>query len=196
MSKKIVGNTVGTNMNPQTMNLKFYPVGSLYVTSTNENPSSYLGGEWELDDKHLKRAYYISTSNPEIIKAVGSYCDDYTLEIIVDGHNILVSVTYSLSQDSTETNFNVVTLDFPKIGVSRTSFGAYFFASSDDANGIACLTMGGQSGLIQQYDFVGKNNNTVGFPKDTRVQGFVDLKTAKGYIDDNFCDKFFWKRIG
>ena len=50
------GGTGATSAAEAITNLNVYPVGSVYITSTNASPASYLGGTWELIDKEFKIA--------------------------------------------------------------------------------------------------------------------------------------------
>ena len=62
----------GISEMPQTIQ----PIGSIYITSTNESPSSYLGGIWELIDK-------------DFIETTGSMNDAFTPNSdITTGHKL------------------------------------------------------------------------------------------------------------
>lgn len=194
MTKKIIGNTVGTTMNPQTVNLNFYPIASLYVTSTNENPSSYLGGEWELVDKHLKHELYTSNNVEGLISGIGEYCASVSITtLITEGHRIHLEFNFKMKNDWKETNETVCTIDFSKFGCSRVSGTPYFLGTGDSVNGVAYLNMT-TTGTIATRDFIGRGD--VSLPANTTVYVQTELVTSCEYMDDSFCDKFFWKRIG
>lgn len=173
--------------------LDIYPVGAVYITSTNSNPASHLGGTWKLIDKHLDSKYYDSSQTEGLITSFGGYCDAGKFIAVTNGHNITFSISFSLNVDIIDTNANIFTIDFTKLGFTRLTFMPYFLGSGDASNGVAFLGINHTSGTITMYDFNSRTDGAV-LPAGTTILTTFECTTSMGYMDDAYCDKFFWER--
>ena len=170
-----------------------YPIGSLHVTSTPENPGTYLGGTWELIDKHLKDAMYDSSAMSGLISGVNSNLTGARCVITTSGHNVTFFFGVEFGIDVGETDRDVFTVDYSKIGISRVPMTTPVMLTGDEANGIAFCLLHYSSGLFTLRDIVPKADKGTIVAGST-VQGQETFTLRQSYIDDAFCDKFFWKK--
>ena len=170
-----------------------YPIGSLYVTSTPENPGTYLGGTWELTDKHLKDAMYDSSAVSGLISGVNSNLTGARCVITTSGHNVTFFFGVEFNIAIGETDRNLFNVDFGKIGISRIPMTTPVMLTGDEANGIAFCLLNYSSGLFTLRDIVPKADQGTIVAGST-IQGQETFTLRQSYIDDAFCDKFFWKK--
>ena len=176
----------GISEMPQTIQ----PIGSIYITSTNESPSSYLGGIWELIDK-------------DFIETTGSMNDAFAPNSdITTGHKlafernkdtIRIRLQLTLGAGLNDNDTHLGNIDFQKLGTTGFYYNIFnmpvFF---DTGNTIFCVYVGTAGEIIT---------------KDILVRGgATSTPVTEGYIDfsipvrsdtklDSACDKFYWKRI-
>lgn len=186
------GGTNAVTAQEAIQNLGMYPVGSVYITDTNTNPATYLGGTWKLVEKHFKRQILKSTDVSGLITK-GNYCNDCTFYFMLDGQTIHVSGSFSFTTTLLTTNLNVGTIDFTKIGCSQLRVTTNAFASSDSAAGVAYLRMGYGDGILVAQRFI-PSTDGASLPAETTLNCTFSMFTGDAYMDDAFCDKFFWKR--
>lgn len=170
-----------------------YPIGSLYVTSTPENPATYLGGTWELIDKHLKDALYDSSTVSGLISGVNSNLTGARCVITTSGHNVTFFFSVEFNIAIGETDRDVFTVDYSKIGISRIPMTTPVMLAGDEANGIAYCLLHYSSGLFTLRDIVPKADQGT-IVAGSIIQGQETFTLRQSYIDDAFCDKFFWKK--
>ena len=195
---------VGTPLNKATFDamqkeLNAYVVGNVLITSTNENPSTYLGGSWELIDKEYKSAFiYGDKSNDYYDKTLVMIDDKYYTnnngtDIIRTGHTITIRLNISLNYGILpDVNFVIGVLHFSNLGCKKLAVSNLpSLAFSDRTGNGAFWYIDANKGLLNIIeDLRGK-----GFAKGDALNFYVDLNIPYQYMLDEFCDKFYWKRI-
>jgi hypothetical protein len=169
-----------------------FPIGSIYVTSTNENPASYLDGTWELVDKHLKRGYY-SSSDTTGLFTPSSNVSDGTVVVITAEHHVTINVNVTNATALGETDRTLGVIDFTKCGFNRLSHTIYNSGFSEPGNAMTMMGLIYGTGELNCVDVIPKvDSGTIAAGNNIRVQFNCILNMS--YFDDNYCDKFFWKR--
>lgn len=171
-----------------------YPVGSLYVTSTPENPATYLGGTWELYDKHLK-TNYLSTEKGDRLVATrytvnASSCDVY---LTAHDHTAEIRVDVTLAKSMDATNLEFAELNFRSMGFHKIRNTVYSVGAADAAGGIAAMELSYDTGLVTGYDVFPKGTKTT-LPSGSKVRGVFTCTVDSKWMLNDFCDKFFWKK--
>ena len=181
-----------------------FPIGSILITSTNENPSTKVGGSWELTDKEYKNDYRATYNFNGWTPAA---TNGATLEFssrggfVWNGHSLSIQMVL-VTPSTVELAKGAVlgTLSRPSCGIKDN--GTFYQCPE---NGIALVTTSDANYTIN-YDFY--YDGTITFKSIVSSSGTARTtlpKSAKIYIDvpiqvltsdmlDSFCDKFYWKR--
>ncbi len=200
-SAKSVSNIVDTKIAAIIPSDKFeHPIGSILITSTNDNPATNLGGKWSLIDKEYK-------TNKDSLPAGASIWTPTTASlasghIVQSNHSIYLklelSTTASISGSST----------FPlKLGtISPTAIGAdanaprIAFGISDLVEGVIQAVDG-----IKTYNvhykieaggeiYITKLLSSETMPTSSKISITAYVPMVKDFMADWACDKFYWKR--
>lgn len=174
--------------------LKEHPIDSVIITSTSENPSKKFGGTWELSDKQLKRKYYGSSIGTAVTVADSNVVDSLSTGLTVEGHVLYFTVNVTLKKDFSDSNVSIGYLDFSKFGITRLSEAGYVLGFGDDSNAVASMTIGMSNGALTLTDVIPKSDGGV-IKAGTKVTFQCVLMTSSAYLVDEFCDKFYWKRV-
>lgn len=169
-----------------------YPVGSVYITSTNENPATYLGGNWKLVEKNLKEKIYDSRSVPIIFETTLN-CQSAIAFVYIKGRQIRIQIQCVVGSTSVgETDGLLFRMDFSQMGFSKLAWTNRSIGASDNGNGIAFLSLDYDMGYVSWLDALSKNDNVI-TEGNTIVAEFDGVISLTG-INDTFCDKFYWKK--
>lgn len=170
-----------------------YPIGSVYCNSTNTNPSEKLGGTWELIDKGFK------AGTTETTQDATEYLSTFNIASVRGGNTIRLRINVTTAKDIGETTVNLGTVDLAKHGLIKDSTGFFPYtvygsvAMSDGANAVI-LVYFTSNGVIQIADsFTSAGVHTL--PSGTPFYINVVLPVTPSQMLDEFCDKFYWKRI-
>ena len=185
--------TLSDASNSSSLYQKMYPVGSKYITKTNENPSSYLGGTWTLVDKNLKASsgqvnddtkYFTPTSN---ISA-------FTLSYVMSDHSYFVRLDFTSAVDFADTTLELGTINYSSLGISRFSYShTRIAAGTDGGNGFAMINLNAGDGLISTVDIVNKSGAT-SIASGNGYSVVFSGNIAKNWLLDEYCDEFIWER--
>lgn len=166
-----------------------YSVGSIFITNTNQNPSSFLWGEWKLVKKQfipktINNFITYNTTNTQ--GTCNSVAEVYPTAINIKGY-WYPKVAHA---DSTLT---IGSYDLATLGLTECK-QVPWVAVSDGLNS-AFLTY--INNTIQAVQVVPATNATsvaanASYP--VYFNTFVMFENPKNMLD-NACDKFFWKRI-
>lgn len=173
---------------------KIHSIGSTYITNINVNPKTILGfGEWELYDKEFK--LYVGKISEDIPSSItkSSYASTADVWVTRAGHNL--HIEYHITTKGSafgDGNFNLLTLNLEKFGITRFNHTLYHIAMSDGGNGIAeCrLTTGG---VICTDDVITKASNGT-IPAGSLLCANTTSFITKDNMLDEACDKFYWRR--
>ena len=183
----------GTPLNKATFDklqkeLNAYVAGNILITSKNENPTSYLGGTWELIDKNFKPfAGEVSDAFIDTDEAVVE-----TLKVCRSGSMIRLNFLVVTFNKLTDTNKLLGEINLDKLGITSLPFGnETLFSYNDGAN----------CGVVSSLHADGKLYHLDVFNKASYEDGLgrwvfdITTNVTKSSMIDEFCDKFYWKRI-
>lgn len=174
--------------NANTANEK--PIESVIITSTNENPSSIYGGTWELVDKEYK-CEFINGSDLFTLSENATSCDSNAL---LSGHTVRLRMTIVNSVELADTSVILGNINFDKIGVKTIGYTMYnvpTFADVGDA--IVAYNIAYTDGTLTCTDVLGKTNHVLPVGRG----GYIDVTFTLTHDNmlDEFCDKFYWKKV-
>lgn len=186
------GGTGAVNTQGAIENLGMYPVGAQYVTSTNTNPSAWLGGSWELVDKSLAYAEY--TSSDGTYMSFGSV-NSLNFAAIVSGNNVQIRIQFYNTSAIADTTYTVGTIDWSSLGFSEIVMTLnYIIGASDAGGGVFMASVNAGTGAVTIGDIVGKSSAT-SIAAASNCYMYFSAIVPKEYMLDSACDKFFWKRV-
>lgn len=167
-----------------------HPIGSIFTTSTNTNPSTTLGGTWELVDKAYKGSFmYINAAD---WTATNATLHETSNVLLID-HIINLRIYVNLTTAAAETDMVLGKINLPSYGITSLSSAVYRQpAVSESGNCTACYTLN-SDGTITLNDVLNVNGtHTAAVGSDF----IVNVVFPVGYdrMLDTFCDKFYWKR--
>lgn len=170
-----------------------YPVGSVYVSTTNTNPSSKFGGTWELIDKEFSELV-ASDSSGKYFVPVSSGTSSYTLYIIRSGKTIDFRLNFYNAMELTDTAVNIGVFNFNALGIDSLYYGAvYEPGGTDGGNAIPLFNVQWETGTVSVEDVICKGSTT-GIPTGNSVYYRGRLQCNSDRMLDSACDKFYWKR--
>lgn len=181
-------------------NTRDYISGDVVCTSTNVNPSTMLGGEWELIDKELKNIKY---KNDDIIDVNYDNCTLVDATAYTAGHNIHISLYFRILKEIKDETINFGKLKLNNLGISKLAFQINTIFLSDGGNSIAFMEIP-SSGEINSSDVISRNtvNDTIkttyvdnGKTNKTNIYGEINSIVVSDHMLDEFCGKFFWKKL-
>lgn len=173
-----------------------YPVGSVYITSTNSAPT--VGGTWTLIDKE-----FTPTTATQISVGTGS-SNDFVLNstnttsmsawVSRHGHSIMLSVnaiTFKVAVSGT--NLTLGTFNLSNLGASEATVSPIIMGWSDGAHAIVGMTINRTSGVMQSQDVVVRGTGT-SIAAGRSAVFTVELPCDYQYMTDSLCNKFYWRR--
>ena len=169
-------------------------IGSVVITSTNTNPSSRLGGTWELIDKEFSwwAVYWEddNTNNPFTKTTNTSKCN---VGIVRVGHEIRLRVEITTNVALSENVVDLGTLNLEKLGITTLSNSIMQIPCFSDAgNGVANITLSA-TGNVSSYDAITKDG-THSLAKSSSIVLNAILNSYPNAMVDSSCNKFYWKR--
>lgn len=176
-----------------------YPLGSIYVTSTNNEPT-YLGGSWDLIDKEFAPAYDYVENNSSFQTFDNIYHDSdhvASCRIRRGGHTINLSHVVYPSKDLADSNVILMYVKLAYIGLTAKQGQNNIIAYCDGGNSFVMLPIGGTSAGDTQVSItsVDAKPNTITAGTNNIRFDWVYVATNKNEMIDSFCDKFYWKRV-
>lgn len=189
----ISGQVFGDNWICLTKPITNYPVGSVYITDSNTNPSTILGGgTWTLikrvfANKNVQDAVTFNTTNT----VSGSTSSVF----LVSDTRISFRIMFTNKVELNDTAVNIGTLDISKLGISSFYYGRYM-AVDDTGNAGVIIEINNNSPYnISVSDVVGASRtiaaSTATSPTIT-LMGSIEMAT--GDILNSACNEFHWHR--
>ena len=188
--------STNTPLNAENLNHNFdlmHPVGSIHITSTNENPSSKFGGTWELIDKEFKELK-ATDENGTYFTINEAGATNYSLLFVRTGKTLSCKLTVTNAVELADGDVVFGTLNYEKLGISGVHFGlSGVLGSSDGGNGIFLFSIKWDTGVVTSSDVVSKiSGETIAAGKTCIMQFYLSCDTR--LMLDSACDKFYWKR--
>ena len=166
-----------------------YPVGSVYVTSTNTNPSSTLGGTWTLTDKEFA---YASFSIADIFTTNTTNCTSLTGTIVRNNHFFTVYFTLTPKVAITDSTLVMGTFNLNSIGASSVNSQAY--SSMSDGGQATFVFNITSAGEFSTRDVMVRGSSTASSAAAQAVNGYCIIPVTTSQMVDSACSRFFWKR--
>lgn len=160
-------------------------IGDIVITSTNENPSSRLGGTWELVDKEFSNIYTSSIGFEP-----SSNIKNVTAAFSRSGHTIILNLAFTTNTELTDTTVLLGTINYAEIGVSRLTSNTRDVGFSDPGNSVLMLYVHYSSGELSCIDVVGSSS----VAQDLTCYATIPFQLVSNYMLDSACDKFYWKK--
>ena len=172
-----------------------HPIGSIIITSTKTNPANTLGGTWVLVDKAFKNTY-INLNSTHWTKANANLYG-YS-SIMLNDHTISLRLGLETTKAITAADVNNVsltlgTVDITAFGISSLSHTIYnAVAFSDNGQSTICYRIA-TNGQIDLFDVL-HADGTHTMPTASSFYIYLVQPINYDVIQDDFCDKFYWKR--
>ena len=169
-----------------------YPVGSVYCSSTNTNPSTIFGGTWELIDKGFKN------NSTEITQDPTDYLLNFDVASIRTGQTVRFRIHLTTGEDINDKSVTLGTVDLQAHGLQENNesyflYGVFGGVAMSDGGDATITYDFNNTGVLEVNDCLNVNGTHV-LPAGSSFYINVVVTTSQSRMNDTFCDKFYWKR--
>lgn len=164
---------------------KAFPVGSVYVTSTNSAPT--VGGTWTLFDKEFDGT---TITGGFVINTTGTTSVD--AYITRNGHALTLQLNIVNKVAYTDSTVTIGSWNLTTIGVSSLGFTCRSVGFSDAGNGVIMFNTQ-TNGDMTSVDVIGKTSSAE-IAVGSTSYSFVTYSIPYTNMLDAACNKFFWRR--
>ena len=181
-------NTGGTNLDLD----KIYPIGSIYMSNSSVSPEAQLGGEWELIDKEF--APYYGTITSDIWTSSNAALNGTYNNFFLNGHTIVIRLNLKNNVALTDNNVNLGTLSPAAFGVTSFYYTQFGKSTMSDGGNSMIYYRFTTEGNIQTDDIINADDSHTMATGNNFYINEV-LSVPFNYMDNDFCNKFYWERI-
>ena len=165
-----------------------YPVGSVYVTSTNKAPT--FGGTWTLIDKKFTPFNSYSTTNGTFFTINSTNTSAHATYVMREDHILRIRSTITTKVAFNDNTFEMGTFDFADLGIGNLTYQTYTIGYSDGGNVMNILNIVNDTGVLNHYDIVGADS----LAASSKIQFDVIVPIHYTQMVDAKCNRFYWKR--
>lgn len=167
-----------------------YPVGTVYATGSNANPSGTLGGTWEMIHKRFRRRTVSNcgtwnNTNTKYLDGSPRFAD-----AIIDGEKIQIRLVWFNKVRYADESLPIITLDLSMLGLSGI-YQQFAIAQAPNLDSVLPLSIA-NNGIITLTDTIYKGSAPTALNSQCSVT--FDLQFAPSSMLDSACDEFVWKR--
>lgn len=172
--------------------LTFYPVGSIYRTSSSTfNPATVFGGTWELINKIKEELKIVNSTSSTHFTKNSTNVESFEISFMISNNNLFVRLKIVSNVAFGDTTLELGTINFSSIGLSEMGFMQYIYASSDGGNG-ASLWQIDYSGVVSATDIISKSGATT-LSAPNSFFGIFTAVLNKELITDGIAE-YVWER--
>lgn len=169
-----------------------YPVGSIYINSTNTNPESLFGGTWQLIDKEFSEFMSSSSSNFIINN---TNCSNCTLKISRKASTIMMRFNFTNKVALNDNSISIGNINLNNIGIKCLDYSLInIVGGADGGNAVFIGNLEWDDGELVVTDVIGKTSTaTIAAGSSCFVNVTVQVRNEN--MLDSACNKFYFKRI-
>ena len=165
----------------------YHPIGSIYITNSSTNPSSFLGGTWTCIKKSFKEATITNSVTYNSTNTTNG-----SQYLYRHGESIFLRLNFKTLVTVADTAIEIGTFSTANAGLNNFYTPSGLISQSDGSNAIAMIGLGAS---IQFQDVITKTTAT-------SVAANADwwrISTQISFINpdwmvDSACEQFYWKR--
>lgn len=167
-----------------------YPVGAVYATGSNVNPSGTLGGTWELIHKRFRRRTVSNcgtwnNTNTKYLDGSPRFAD-----ATIDGERVQIRLVWFNKVKYADASLPIITLDLSMLGLSGI-YQQFAIAQAPNLDSVLPLSIA-NNGIITLTDTIYKDSTPTALNSQCSVT--FDLQFEPASMLDSACDEFIWKR--
>jgi len=196
--------TIIGESNESYLNL-MYPIGSEFITATNMNPGTWLGGTWTLVDKQFSQLY--AASNEGVLTGITwdstnvqpHATNARNITVLRTGHTLKVYAVWYNKVAIGEDDFHCFDLDTTAFGMSS---GRICGQQGIEADGLAAIGMSHDTPAYSPSatisctaeDWVTYGTSYSANTGSGMITSFEVVPGSLSAMNDSACDRFYWKR--
>lgn len=167
-----------------------YPVGAVYTTGSNVNPSGMLGRTWELIHKRFRRRTVSNcgtwnNTNTKYLDGSPRFAD-----ATIDGERVQIRLVWFNKVRYADASLPIISLDLSMLGLSGI-YQQFAIAQAPNLDSVLPLSIA-NNGIVTLTDTIYKDSTPTAVNAQCSVT--FDLQFAPSSMLDSECDTFVWKR--
>lgn len=176
-----------------------HPIGSILTTATRVNPSTTIGGTWELVDKAFKNAYinlddsYWTSTNSSLVLTTEQGDSSACIATLVD-HTVHIRLKLKPIVSLTDSDTTLGTINLSKIGLNNLLYTVFSKVAMSDGGQCTISYSVNNAGTVITHDVLNVNGTHTMAADQFFYVDICETVTSSMMMDD-FCNKFYWKRI-